>query len=211
MPDLTSELTSGGIVLIRTFFIGILLGLAATAGVLYAFPAVDQKREASITTVAPNGGNFEEFRINIPFDRGMVGLPGQANPVPPGLQWPDIEALAGVRTEMFKIRNANDVVIGLAIRNAVTNEDQDVVDWVLHLPARGSVFVNMDAEPIADDYRIGGFRTGSREFAALSGVMTERWVANASNEDGAPAGRIELLATYVGEPQPLDSTEEPVE
>lgn len=209
MPDLAGELKSGGAVLIKTFFVGILLGIAAAAGALYALPVVDQAREVSITTVAPNGGNVEVFRINIPADHVMLAPPGQATPVPPGLQWPDIEVLAGVRTEIFKIRNAHDVVIGVAIRNAATNEDQDFIDWVLHFPARGSVFVNMDAEPQEGGYRIGRFRAGSREFGNLTGAMVERWVANTSNEEGASSGHIELMATYVGEPQPPAPTEEP--
>jgi hypothetical protein len=210
VPDLACEFTSGGAVLIKIFFVGILLGIAAAAGALYALPVVDQAREVSITTVAPNGGNVEVFRINIPTDRVMMAPSGQATPVPSGLQWPDIEVLAGVRTEMFKIRNAHDVVIGVAIRNAATNEGQNGIDWVLHLPARGSVFVNMDAEPQEGGYRIGRFRAGSREFATLSGAMVERWVASTSDREGASAGHIELQATYVGEPQPLAPTEEPV-
>jgi len=36
-------------------------------------------------------------------------------------------------------------------------------------------------------------------------------VANTSNEEGASAGRIELMATYVGEPQPPATTEEPAQ
>jgi len=71
VPDLRGELNSGDTVLLKTFLLGILLGLAAAAGALYAIPAVDQKREASIVTVAPNGGNAETFHINIPIDRIM--------------------------------------------------------------------------------------------------------------------------------------------
>jgi len=197
--------------LIRTFFVGVVLGLVAAAGALYAIPVVDQAREVSMTKVAPNGGNVEVFRIDIPTDRVMVGPPGQANSVPPGLQWPNVEKLAGVRTEVFKVRNAHGRVIGVAIRNAATNDSQNVIDWVLHLPARGSVFANMGAAPQEGGYRIGGFRAGSREFAMLSGTMTERWVANTSEEEGAPAGHIELQATYVGELEPLDLVEESVE
>ena len=197
--------------MIRTFFVGVVLGLVAVAAALYAIPAVDQAREVSITKVAPNGGNVEVFRIDIPTDRVMVAPPGQAKPVPPGLQWPNVEKLAGVRTEMFKVRNAHGLVIGVAIRNAATNEGQDVIDWVLHFPARGSVFVNMGAAPQEGGYRIGGFRAGSREFATLSGTMTERWVANTSEEEGSPAGHIELQATYVGEPETLDLEQESVE
>ncbi len=142
----------------------------------------------------------------------MVGAPDQPNPLPPGLNWPTEEELAGIRTELFKIRNARDAVIGVAVRNAASSGDGNVIDWVLHLPARGSVFINMEPSVREGGYRIGRFRTGSREFGPLNGYMTERWVANSEDRDeDAPVGRIELIATYVGELEPLDEDLEAVE
>lgn len=207
MPDLAGLSTSGEIVLLKTFFLGILLGIAAAAGALYAFPAVDQERESSIVTVAPNGGNIELFHINVPMDRIMIGDPGRSSSVPAGLEWPEDEMLADVRAEMFKIRNAHDSVVGVAVRAAAKNGDQDVIDWVLHLPARGSVFINMDATPHESGFRLGQIRSGSREFAPLTGFMTERWVASTSDEEDAPSGHIELMATYVGQLEPLEEEE----
>jgi hypothetical protein len=188
--------------LLKTFFVGIVLGLAAAAGALYAVPVVDQVREASIVEVAPNGGNIEAFHANVPMDRVMIGAPDQADPLPPGLVWPDADELAGTRAEMFKIRNAHDAVVGVAVRTAVQKDGDAVIDWVVHLPARGSLFAKMDAAPREGGYRIGSIRAGSREFAPLNGVLTERWVENRSDEEDAPAGYIELVATYVGELEP---------
>lgn len=206
MPDLLGELNIGESVLLKTFLIGIVLGLAAAAGALYAIPVVDQVREASIVTVAPNSGNAETFHVNIPMDRIMSGAPGRAA-VPPDLQWPADEAVAGISTELFKIRNARDAVVGVAVRAAAQNGGEDVIDWVLHLPARGSVFVNMDVSPREGGFRIGEIRAGSQEFATLSGFMTERWIVNESADEDAPTGRIELQATYVGQLEPLDPAE----
>ncbi len=193
--------------MLRTFFVGILLGLAAAAGALYAFPAVDQERESSIVTVAPNGGNVESFHINVPMDRIMIGAPEQVSSLPEGLKWPADEMLGDVRAEIFKIRNARDSVVGVAVRAAANNGDEDVIDWVLHLPARGSIFVNMDAAPREGGYRLGEIRSGSREFARLHGFMMERWVTNTSDEEDAPSGQIELMATYAGELEPLEVEE----
>lgn len=193
--------------MLKTFFLGIALGVAAAAGALYAIPVVDQIREASIVKVAPNGGNSETFHINIPMDRIMLGDAAQAAAIPPGLKWPADEVLANVRTELFKIRNARDAVVGVAVRAAATSQDNNVIDWVLHLPARGSLFVNMDVAPLNGGFRIGEIASGSREFGPLSGFMTERWIENDSNEEDAPAGRIELLATYVGKLEPLETAE----
>ena len=127
--------------MLKTFIFGIVLGIAAAAGALYAYPAVDQHREASIVTVAPNGGNIEAFHVNVPMDRIMVGAQGRQYPLPPGMEWPADEKFSDVRVELFKIRNARDVVVGVASRTAVS--DNGLIDWVLHLPARGSLYVSM--------------------------------------------------------------------
>ena len=194
-------------ILFRTFLIGIVLGLVAAGGALYAIPVVDQHREASIIAVAPNGGNAESFHINIPMDRVVAGAPGQAEPLPPGLEWPELEILDGVRGELFKLRNANDVVVGVAVRTAIQSDSGDVIDWALHLPARGSLFIGMEPAPRDGGFRIGQIRLGSREFAELSGVLTERWAADSSEEEDAPLGRIELRATYIGQAELLEDEE----
>jgi hypothetical protein len=187
---------------LKTFFIGLVLGLAAAAGALYAFPAVDQYREPSIISVAPNGGMAESFHINIPTDRIMLGAAAQSSPLPKGLVWPADELLLDVRTELFKIRNARDAVIGIASRTAVQSERSSSVEWVIHLPARGSMFVMMNNEPLVDGYRSGSLRAGSREFDALIGSMTERWIADQSDDE--LLGRIELQAAYVSIAEPLE-------
>ena len=192
--------------MLRTFFVGILLGLLAAAGALYSY-SVDQVREASIVSVIPNGGIAESFHINVPMDRIMIGAPGQTSVLPADLDWPADEILTDVRAEMFKIRNARNAVIGVAVRAVAKSGDEDIIDWVLHLPARGSVMVNMDVVPREDGYRLGEIRAGSREFAPLHGFMTERWVANTSDEEDAPVGHIELIASYVGELEQVDDEE----
>ena len=134
----------------KTFLFGIVLGAAMAAGLLYAVPSVDQERELSIISVAPNGGTSERFHINIPVDRVAVGAQTDASPVPPGLEWPTDPLFSDLRSEMFKIRDANDAVVGVAVRTAARQSDEDVVDWLLHLPARGSLFLSLDALPRDD-------------------------------------------------------------
>ena len=192
----------------KTFLIGLVLGIAVAAGALYAFPAVDQARETSIMRVAPNGGTVESFHVNIPMDRVMSGGQTGSNPVPAGLEWPQDPVLAEVRTEMFKIRNARDAVVGVATRTAARRDDEIVIDWMLHLPARGSLFASMEVRPREDGTRIGRIVSGAREFGTLSGSLAERWVANTSDDEDAPTGRNELQATYIGAPEPLETTED---
>lgn len=205
MPDLAGEFSETP--LFRTFLFGIVLGLAAAAGALYAIPVVDQHREASIIRVAPNGGNTESFHVNIPMDRIMAGSQDASKAVPAGLVWPATEVLAGVRAEVFKLRNANDMVVGVGVRTAAERSDGNVIDWTLHLPARGSLFIGMEAAPRDGGFRLGEMRSGSREFARLTGVLTERWVEDTSGEEDAPLGRIELRTTYVGNAERHDDAE----
>ena len=187
----------------KTFIIGIILGAAATAGILYSVPVVDLKREPSLIVVHPNLGNTESFHINVPMDRILIGAPAQAVPLPPGLDWPEDEQFAGFRAELFKIRNAKDAVVGVASRISGNSAGSgQVVEWVLHLPARGSIYAVVAPEPMEGGYRVGELRAGTREFSNLNGQVTERWVENKTGFEDAPAGRIELITAFVArEPQ----------
>lgn len=188
----------------KTFIIGVLLGVAATAGMLYAIPVVDQHREASIITVVPNGGNSELFHINIPADRVMAGAADSATQFPVALEWPADDILAGVSAEIFKLRNAQDTVIGVAARTVGRNGESEIIDWVVHIPARGSLYVNMEPMPREGGLRLGQLRAGSREFETLSGTVSERWVADTSGEVDAPLGRIVLATRLIGLAEPVE-------
>ncbi len=182
--------------MLKTFIAGLVLGIAGVTGVLYAVPIVDQHREASIISVRPNGGNAERFHISVPMDRIVIGASGNARPVPPGLEWPESPLFDDVNTELFKVRNERDAVVGIAARIAVDDERGQVIEWVLHLPARGSAYVTMSSQSQEGGYRSGVLRHGSREYANLTGSMTERWVPMGGEGD---QGRIELDVLFVGE------------
>ena len=186
--------------MLKTLIFGFLLGIVGTVAAAYYVPVVDQYRESSIISVAPNGGNTESFRINIPTDRIMVGAPMQAEPLPPGLLWPNQELFDGIRVELFKVRNADDTVIGVASRMvAESDQIEDSVEWVLHLPARGTFYVTMPAQPADGGRRIGSLRAGTREFRPMQGEVSERWVENTYDDDpDAPDGHIEIVTSLVG-------------
>ena len=183
----------------KTFIVGILLGAGAVAAALHYLPVVNQFREQSLVVVHPNHGNTESFHVNVPMDRIMIGARAQATPLPPGLDWPDEPKFSDVRAELFKIRNSKDAVVGVASRIAASDElSGDLIEWVLHLPARGSVYVSMEPEPSAGGFRVGVLQAGTREFETLRGRITEQWVADTSGYEDAPAGRIELITAFVG-------------
>ena len=185
----------------RTLTIGFVLGLVASIAAVYFVPVVDQHREASVIAVAPNGGNMEAFYVSIPMDRIMVGAPNQAEPLPPGLNWPSDEKFAGVRTEVFKLRNAREVVVGVASRVAVENDDYgNSIEWVIHLPARGTFYASISPQSSDGASRRGVLKAGTREFRTLKGAVSERWIAGEEQrEEDAPDGQIELMTFFVGE------------
>ena len=190
----------------RTLTFGFVLGLVATVAAVYYFPVVDQYRELSVTSVAPNGGNSEAFYVNIPMDRIMVGVPNQEEPVPPGLDWPSDAAFADVRAELFKVRNAKDTVVGVASRMATQSDEfGDTIEWAVHLPARGTFFASIAPASVDGERRVGSLRAGTREFRPMSGSVSERWISNiGDNDEDAPDGRIEIATLFVGKHAEVD-------
>lgn len=192
--------------MLKTFIAGIVLGVAGIIAALAYTPVVDLSREVSIVAVSPNGGNTETFHINVPEDRLMLGSGSSEDALPPGMVWPRDDALQGARTELFKLRNSRDAVIGLGSRIAIRNNQLgEVIEWVLHLPARGTIYVLLEADN-SGAARTGELRAGTREFAGLIGSMSERWIAGETSENGR-AGQVELVATYISRPRPQESTE----
>lgn len=193
--------------MLKTFIFGIVLGVAAAAAALYLY-RVDLVRETSVATVAPNGGSIETLHIDLPADRIMHGAADQDMLVPELMQWPGDETLADVEAEIFKVRDSRNTVIGVAARTQATEGETSSVDWLVHLPARGSIFATLASTEVEAGVRSGVFAAGSREFDRLRGRFSERRISGVADEDGVPTGRIELTAVYIGELAPLEETTE---
>ena len=191
--------------LLKILNLGIVLGIAAAAAVVYVYPVVDQHREPSLIAVLPNGGNSESFHIRLPGDRIMAGATGSTESTPLALEWPKHDFLANMQTELFKVRNEKGVVIGVASRLSGTSEQhRSFIEWVVHLPARGSMFITMAANPSADGYREGNLKAGTREFLTLNGAIIERFVNEVDDVDSDDVGRIELVTAFVGLAEELE-------
>lgn len=183
--------------LFRTFIFGIILGLLGTGALVYFQPAVDLHRERSLMTVKPNGGNQELFRINLPRDRILVGLPGDDNSIPAGLGWPSEDFLGDMQAEIFLVRNDNNTVIGVASRLASSSEETGpFIEWVVHFPARGTMYAQMELTPAADGFRNGVLRSGTRDFRLLHGTVREQFISAVEDDDAQ--GRIVLETGLVG-------------
>ncbi|MBT8085543.1 MAG: hypothetical protein HKN35_12550 [Woeseia sp.] len=185
--------------MLKVFSIGILLGLIASGATAFFMPVADLHRETSLLTVQPNGGVIEIFKIRIPEDRVMVGSTDAAANLPGTLRWPQDLTDAGVTAEIFKLRNDDGAVIGLASRmvgSAIYDfgAAADSVEWVLNLPSRGSLYFLMDADADAAGNRGGFLRAGTREFSYQKGTMIERVVDDASTG----SAYIELTSLALG-------------
>lgn len=183
----------------RTFVFGLLLGLLGAGAYLYFVPVVDLYRVPSHVTVQTNGGNQETFSIILPGDRIMAGQPAAGSRVPAGLVWPDAPAFADFEAELFKIRDRDDTVIGVASRMKRTaGAGKSFVQWVVHLPARGTMFAALESKPGAGQARSGKLSVGTGEFELRRGSVKEVFVRDNADGDAASEGRINLQVELIG-------------
>lgn len=188
----------------KLFMLGVFAGLAGAAALLYVVPVVNLDREVSIISVQPNGGNREEFHVNLPGDRLMAGVGGQAGGFPAEIDWPDHLDVEPSQTELFKVRNSNDRVIGIASRLAAGGAEP-FVEWVVHLPARGTMYLHLDSTVDDGGVRRGSLRGGTAEFETRRGNAAEQFVA--ADGDAAGDDRLLLVTALVGR---LEDLPEPI-
>ena len=183
--------------LVKTFIFGLILGVFGAGALVWYVPAVDLHRERSLISVQANGGNVEEFRIKLPRDRIMVGLPNQLASIPAALNWPGEQSLGDLQAEIFNFRDANDTVIGVGSRIASASEETGpFIEWALHLPARGTMYMKMGVTPSADGVRDGSLVAGTRDFLAMSGSLRQQFISGIGEDDGSQ-GSILLSAALV--------------
>ncbi len=190
--------------LFKTFIFGVIIGIGAAGALLYFVPAVDQGRERSIISVQANGGNREAFHVNLPTDRIFSGRSGAGEAFPAGANWPESLEVTNAQAELFKVRNEAEQVVGVASRISA-DDDQPFVEWVLHMPARGTLYLILESSPTAAGNRTGSLHAGSREFADLRGSVVERYQAEPGGEGEYSTGRLELVTVLVGPDAPPTS------
>lgn len=165
---------------------------------MYSVQVVDLHRESSHISVAPNGGNVETLRVDLPRDRILIGLAGEESALPAELEWPSDPMFGNLQAELFKVRNRNDDVIGVASRLASASEATGpFIEWVLHLPARGTIYLQMDIAPSAEGHRNGRLTAGTREFESMRGSVREQFTDGIDTEEFNVDGRIELITQFV--------------
>jgi len=183
----------------KTFILGLILGLGGTVALAYYLPVVNQHREASLITFEANVGTTEVFHVNLPGDRILAGIHGPDRSYPAGLHWPEDQMFSGAQAELFKLRDRNDVVVGVASRiSSGRGGAEEPIQWTLNLPARGTMFVLLNPAETGAGTRNGALHAGTRDFAKLSGSVLEQFSDNVSTSDAESTARIHLVTRLVG-------------
>ena len=161
--------------MIKTFLIGLSLGLVSAGALSPYFSTVNLHREPSLISVQPNGGAVEDFFIKLPGDRILNSLPQSSQGYPLSFKGTLSSYNIDTQAEIFKVRNQNGTVIGLGSRLSSSKESTGgFVEWSLHFPARGSMYIKMRLNPANGGVRHGELVSGTRDFGNLSGSITER-------------------------------------
>jgi len=133
----------------RLFVVAFVAGLLVVALATTFWPLPKHLRYRSLITVLPDGGRQEEFIIRWPedrirlFDGERSGLPAAA-----AIGVAVLEDSAGRRAsaELFRLRDTEDHVIGVASRlagtgGAIADPGRSASNWLLVIPSRGALFL----------------------------------------------------------------------
>jgi hypothetical protein len=205
-----------------TFVVAVILGFVGILAAGHFVPWFPHVRLPSKTTVVANGGRSEQFVIRLPADRiaatgasaaGMRAATGGGGAsLPPGL------TAQPLLVEHFKVRDAENNVIGIAARHWSADAGGTGTAWSLLIPSRGAMLLTAPGEARAAldtalqkaGYSVGKLwngdlkvalaaddanavvAAGSDEFAHLEGRYTEVWTLTGVTETGEMRGTIEL-------------------
>lgn len=106
--------------------------------------------------------------------------------------------MSGFEAELFKVRDEDNTVIGVASRMKHAGSGGNFVQWVIHLPARGTLFAALEPTPAAGQARSGALRAGTGEFESRRGSVREAFLREVDADDPDSEGRIELQVALVG-------------
>lgn len=189
----------------RLLQLGFILGLAGTLAAAYFAPGFEYTRYRSAASVVANGGRVEQFVVRLPADR--IGLPIQAAP--------PASAGGSARLEHFKLRDAGDNVIGIAVRHRVDAADGSQTAWLLTIPSRGTIALAAPAdspgsiEGVLAERGLSAGQTlspelsidlgspaasveATGEFAGIDFELVETWVVTGLEDDGRVRGTLRL-------------------
>lgn len=133
----------------RLFGFAFVTGLLVVVVTATLWPMPEHLRYRSLISVAPDGGRQEDFVIRWPEDR--IPRPDEVSSEPPAAVAVGAAALedtAGrrVSAEVFRVRDTEDNVIGVAGRlagtgGAIADPGRSASNWLIVIPSRGAMFL----------------------------------------------------------------------
>ncbi len=160
----------------NVFLFGLIAGIASVIGFAYAAPFLVQDRVRAETRVQTNGGRLEVFQVRTASDilSEAPGTDSDLAVTPSNTVWyPELAPFAGSGS-LYRLRNESGSIIGVASRVRAMRDDADV-EWVLHIPARGTIALTGVS---VDSAEVGTLRVGVGEFVGLAGD----WEANLGSD-----------------------------
>jgi hypothetical protein len=134
----------------RTFVVTFVAGLLVVALATTFWPLPNHVRYRSLITVPPDGGRQEDFIIRWPEDR--IRRPSDSRsslPAAAAVGAAVLEDSAGQRAsvELFRLRDSDDNVVGIASRlagtgGAIADPGRSASNWLLVIPSRGALFLS---------------------------------------------------------------------
>lgn len=193
----------------RLFLASLALGLLLTLTVAAVYPLPEPAKIYSQATVLTNGGREEVYVIRLPDDR--LGSPRAAATADFPTQAFAAAGSERVLAELFRVRNAEGDIVGLATRMngkvaGVANSPETVTDWMLLIPgrgallmSRGSVAAGADADFPVDRMGFsfvnsGSVVSGTGDFEGLIGFYQEETEIERVDADGQAYGVVTLSA-----------------
>ncbi len=173
------------------------------------YPLPEPAKIYSQATVLTNGGREEVYVIRLPDDR--LGSPRAAATA----DFPQQAFAAGgserVLAELFRVRNAEGEIVGLATRmngkvTGAADTPETVTDWMLLLPGRGALLMSRGSVAAGADpdfpvdrmgfsfVNSGAVVSGTGDFAGLVGFYQEETKIERVDDDGQAYGVVTLSA-----------------
>jgi hypothetical protein len=151
------------LVVTRTFLLSLLAGAAVALAGAAVFSLPVHERFPSIIKVETNGGRSESFIIHWPEDRLELqgGLDGAAVTPEDGIAVLAPRGSSLAATELFRLRDVDDRVIGIASRMTGRvpgrrGRERSVSNWTLMIPSRGILLLTQDNGADVGPVTVGG-------------------------------------------------------
>lgn len=177
----------------RLFYTCVFVGVVLTVLAAAVYPLPAHLRQRSIINVVPDGGREEVFAVYWPEDRVQL-LPAAGGQALEAMGAAAVLRGADGRpasVEVFRLRDAEDRVIGLASRSTTTlSATAQGSDWVLLVPSRGSLFLHqLNSRDVAPASRVAGAPAGPAAESPAFWQGRRQWRITAGPAAGG-AGRI---------------------